>query len=35
LRFAGEEARHIHLFKCFREDFRAGFGHSCGLDSGQ
>lgn len=29
LRFAGEEAKHIHLFKCFREDFKAGFGSSC------
>ncbi len=31
LRFAGEEAKHIHLFKCFREDFQAGFGHSCAV----
>jgi hypothetical protein len=31
LRFAGEEAKHIHLFKCFREDFQAGFGRSCAV----
>jgi len=29
LRFAGEEAKHIHLFKLFREDFLAGFGSDC------
>ncbi len=29
LRFAGEEAKHIHLFKCFRQEFRAGFGNEC------
>ena len=29
LRFAGEEAKHIHLFKLFREDFLAGFGSGC------
>jgi hypothetical protein len=29
LGFAGEEAKHIHLFKKFREDFEAGFGTSC------
>jgi hypothetical protein len=29
LQFAGEEAKHIHLFKCFREDFRKGFGTDC------
>jgi hypothetical protein len=31
LRFAGEEAKHIHLFNCFREDFKAGFGRSCAV----
>ena len=29
LQFAGEEAKHIHLFKRFREDFQAGFGSKC------
>ena len=29
LRFAGEEAKHIHLFKQFRNDFAAGFGSGC------
>ncbi|MFN8626070.1 MAG: hypothetical protein U0587_08840 [Candidatus Binatia bacterium] len=29
LSFAGEEAKHIHLFKCFRSDFEAGFGTTC------
>jgi len=29
LRFAGEEAKHIHLFKLFRKDFLAGFGGDC------
>jgi len=29
LRFAGEEAKHIHLFKRFREEFEAGFGSKC------
>jgi hypothetical protein len=29
LAFAGEEAKHIDLFKRFREDFRSGFGSSC------
>jgi hypothetical protein len=29
LRFAGEEAKHIHLFKRFREEFEAGFGTGC------
>ena len=29
LAFAGEEAKHIHLFKKFREEFEAGFGTSC------
>ena len=29
LQFAGEEAKHIHLFKRFREEFEAGFGINC------
>jgi len=29
LRFAGEEAKHIHLFKCFREEFVRDFGTRC------
>jgi len=29
LEFAAEEAKHIHLFKCFRESFEAGFGLAC------
>lgn len=29
LGFAGEEAKHIHLFKKFREEFETGFGTSC------
>jgi len=29
LRFAGEEAKHIHLFKRFREEFQKGFPHPC------
>jgi len=29
LQFAGEEAKHIHLFKRFRADFTAGFGSDC------
>ena len=29
LQFASEEAKHIHLFKRFREEFIAGFGHDC------
>ena len=29
LQFACEEAKHIHLFKCFRREFRDGFGVSC------
>lgn len=29
LQFAGEEAKHIHLFKRFRQDFDAGFGTKC------
>jgi len=31
LGFAGEEAKHIHLFKCFRREFEAGFGSPCGF----
>lgn len=29
LQFAGEEAKHIQLFKLFSEDFRDGFGTEC------
>jgi hypothetical protein len=29
LRFASEEAKHIHLFKRFREEFQRGFGTRC------
>jgi hypothetical protein len=29
LQFAGEEAKHIQLFKRFREDFERGFGTRC------
>jgi hypothetical protein len=29
LQFAGEEAKHIHLFKQFRRDFDQGFGSRC------
>lgn len=29
LQFAGEEAKHIHLFKRFRREFEAGFGSKC------
>jgi hypothetical protein len=29
LQFAGEEAKHIQLFKRFREEFEEGFGSSC------
>ena len=29
LQFAGEEAKHIHLFKRFRQEFEAGFGNNC------
>jgi hypothetical protein len=29
LQFAGEEAKHIHLFKRFRQDFEDGFGTAC------
>jgi hypothetical protein len=31
LQFAGEEAKHIHLFKSFREEFKRGFGHDCAV----
>ncbi len=31
LQFAGEEAKHIHLFKRFREEFEAGFGTTCSV----
>jgi len=29
LQFAGEEAKHMHLFKLFRESFTAAFGTEC------
>jgi hypothetical protein len=29
LQFAGEEAKHIHLFKRFRREFEDGFGSKC------
>jgi hypothetical protein len=29
LQFAGEEAKHIHLFKRFRQEFDNGFGSKC------
>ena len=29
LQFAGEEAKHIHLFKRFKEEFERGFGSPC------
>jgi hypothetical protein len=29
LEFAAEEAKHIHLFRRFREEFEAGFGSPC------
>jgi hypothetical protein len=29
LQFAGEEAKHIHLFKRFRQEFEEGFGSNC------
>lgn len=29
LGFASEEAKHIHLFKCFAKEFGRGFGHRC------
>jgi hypothetical protein len=31
LQFAGEEAKHIHLFKLFREEFANGFGVECAV----
>lgn len=31
LQFAGEEAKHIHLFRMFRAEFERGFGHGCGV----
>jgi hypothetical protein len=31
LGFAAEEAKHIHLFKRFRDEFRAGFGSECAV----
>jgi hypothetical protein len=31
LRFAGEEAKHIQLFKAFGADFEQGFGTPCGV----
>jgi hypothetical protein len=31
LHFAAEEAKHIQLFKRFREEFEGGFGSPCGL----
>jgi hypothetical protein len=31
LQFAGEEAKHIHLFKRFREEFERGFGETCAV----
>jgi hypothetical protein len=31
LQFASEEAKHIQLFKRFREEFLAGFGVDCGV----
>src|SRR5262249_48052630 len=31
LEFASEEAKHIHLFRRFREEFTAGFGAECGV----
>lgn len=29
LKFAGDEAKHIHLFKRFRQEFEEGFGVAC------
>ena len=29
LQFAGEEAKHIHLFRRFRQEFQGGFGSVC------
>lgn len=31
LEFASEEAKHIHLFRCFREAFADGFGGRCDI----
>lgn len=31
LQFAGEEAKHIHLFRRFCDTFRRGFGQECGV----
>jgi hypothetical protein len=31
LQFASEEAKHIHLFKRFRDEFEQGFGSKCGV----
>jgi len=31
LQFAGEEAKHIHLFRCFHETFVRGFGEGCSV----
>jgi hypothetical protein len=31
LRFASEEAKHIHLFRSFEHEFEAGFGTSCDM----
>jgi hypothetical protein len=31
LQFASEEAKHIHLFKRFREEFQNGFGADCAV----
>src|SRR5215468_5994647 len=31
LKFAGEEAKHIHLFKQFRDEFQKGFGVDCAV----
>jgi hypothetical protein len=31
LQFAGEEAKHIHLFKRFQQEFENGFGSRCGF----
>jgi hypothetical protein len=31
LQFAGEEAKHIHLFRRFRDTFRRGFGEECAV----
>jgi hypothetical protein len=31
LEFAGEEAKHIHLFRRFREEFEQGFGSTCAV----